>query len=123
MTGIVNSKLEATLRIRCLNRADHAKGIICIIDTGFSGALSLPGRLITRLGLRWLSIQDAELADGRIVPIDVYAGAVIWNRRRIAIEVDHAETSPLIGMTILNGSELYMQVRAGGPVRIEPMSP
>jgi clan AA aspartic protease len=121
MTGIVNSKLEATICIRIHAAKLAPVELTCVIDTGFSGALTLPGPIIASLDLQWLSIQDAELADGRIVASDVYRGVVEWNGKRLAIEVDEAQTDPLIGMALLEGFELLLQARPGGIVRISPL--
>lgn len=118
MTGMVNSKLEATLRVHVIGPSEATFEADCIIDTGFSGALTLPPRLIARLGLGWLSIQATELADGRIVLSDVYSAEAVWEGRRMLIEVDEADTDPLIGMALLKGFELCIQVRNGGAVRV-----
>lgn len=59
------------------------------------------------------------LADGSEQECDVYAATVIWDGQPRRVPVDAAETDPLVGMPLLNGSDLYMQVRAGGRVAIE----
>lgn len=121
MTGVVNANLEATLGIRVAGSSESALDIACIIDTGFSGALTLPNRLVAALDLEWLSIQNVELADGRVTPCDVYLAAVEWNEQRAWIEVDEAETDPLIGMALLLGFEINIQVRQGGTERVTPL--
>ncbi len=120
MTGAVNSKLEAIVRVRILG-AGAALDVAAVIDTGFSGALTLPHHLIDQLGLRWLSIQDTELADGHVILCDVYSGAVEWDNRRLQIEIDEAETDPLLGMALLKGFELRVEVRDRGAVHVTPL--
>jgi clan AA aspartic protease len=122
MTGSVNSDLEATLRVTVSGPSGASVDVDCIVDTGFSGALTLPNDVIVGLGLPWLSVQDTELADGRIVLCNTYAGTVVWDGQVIQIEVDEAETDPLLGMALLRGFELNVQVRDGGVVRVTALS-
>jgi hypothetical protein len=44
---------------------------------------------------------------------------MIWHHGPHRIRVDEAETAPLIGMALLEGSELSIEVRGGGRVIIE----
>ncbi|MCC6361648.1 MAG: clan AA aspartic protease [Phycisphaerales bacterium] len=122
MAGIVNQNMEATVRVRIVGRSDDRLEVQCVIDTGFSGALTLPSLLISRLDLRWVSVQGAELADGRVVATNVYAGEAIWNERRVPIEIDEADTDPLLGMALLAGHELNVKVHRGGEVRITALT-
>src|SRR5437763_1942730 len=122
MIGVVTSRIEATLRLKVFGGAGASAEVNCIVDTGFSGAITLPRGMIQRLNLRWLSIQDSELADGHIIQVNVYAGTVIWNRRRVNTEIDETETDPLLGMSLLKGFDLYMQVQDGGVVRVTPLA-
>jgi len=57
------------------------------------------------------------LADSR-ESVFYIEGMVVWdgNPRRIA--VDEASTAPLVGMTLLDGYELNVQVRSGGAARL-----
>ena len=50
---------------------------------------------------------------------DVYEATVFWERRRRRIPVDEANSDPLVGMALLEGSELNVQVRPGGKVTIK----
>lgn len=121
MTGVVSSRFEAVLCLPVFGRSGTSLKLDCVIDTGFSGALTLSNRIISKLGLQWVSIQDTELADGQIVLCDVYAGAVLWNDRRVDFEVDEADTDPLIGMALMREFEVCIHVRNGGTVRITPL--
>lgn len=80
--------------------------------------LSLPTTLIVMLGLPWRRRGRAFLADGSESLFDIYEGTVIWDKRRRRIPVDEADTAPLVGMALLSGYELNIQVRARGKVTI-----
>jgi predicted aspartyl protease len=49
----------------------------------------------------------------------VYVGKVVWDGKVRQILVDEANADPLIGMRLLRGHELKMQVRYRGKVTIK----
>ena len=112
---------EGTVRLSVFGRADQRDPIEAVVDTGYDGWLSLPQSMIHDLELPWINFGRAALADGSECGFDIYAGEVLWDRRRIHIQIDASETTPLLGMQLLEGFELTMQVRQGGPVTISRM--
>ncbi|MCY3886100.1 MAG: hypothetical protein OXG19_00085 [Chloroflexi bacterium] len=46
--------------------------------------------------------------------------AVFWDGRTRYVEADAADTTPLVGMRLLDGHSLYVEVEDGGRVIIEP---
>ncbi len=63
ITGIVNANREATIRLIVCGVRGQEQEIEAVIDTGFSGFLSLPSRLIVSLRLsRRASQRPAQLA-------------------------------------------------------------
>ncbi len=113
---------EGTVRLTVIGRDSQREPIQAVVDTGYDGWLSLPQSLIHDLELQWISFGRAALADGSECGFDVYAGDVVWDRRRVHIEIDASETMPLVGMQLLEGFELTMQVRQDGPVIIRRMT-
>ena len=71
---------------------------------------------LSRLGLAWQRRGRAQLADGTDSIIDIYDGTVIWDGQPRLIAVDEADTVPLVGMALLEGFELIVQVRSSGQV-------
>jgi predicted aspartyl protease len=71
------------------------------------------------LGLRWRSVDRFTLADGSECVFDVYVAKVDWDGKVRTILVDEADADPLIGMRLLRGYELNMQVRTRGKVTIK----
>lgn len=121
MKGKVNAGREAVVRIRVLGRGKSRRTVNAVVDTGYTGSLSLPPRTVRSLGMRLLGKRRAELADGRVVTFDVFAGSVIWNGRTVALEIDESPCDPLIGMKLLEGSELNIRVKENGAVSIRPL--
>ena len=121
ITGLVTVDQEAIVRLVVRGPGNRDFGIDAVIDTGFDGWLSLPPSLISRLGLRWRQRGRALLADGSESVFDTYEGTVVWDGHARRIAVDEANAASLIGMSLLGGYELTLQVRSGGNVTIAPL--
>jgi clan AA aspartic protease len=92
-----------------------------VIDTGFSGFLTLPIDIISALGLSWEGRDIATLGDGTSCTFEVYLAVVIWDGQYREIYVNESETVPLIGMRLLRGYDLRIQTIEGGTVAIEAL--
>lgn len=120
--GVVNSYHEATLTVAVRDTTGQEKQVEAILDTGFSGSLTLPPEVIQALGLPFRSRASAILADGSEAQFDIFAVTVIWDGRPRNSLVEAAETDPLIGMGLLYGFNINIQAVDGGKVTIEGLS-
>ena len=118
MTGTVNTDLEPLLRLAVRDAGGQPHDVEAVIDTGFNGFLTLPPALIAALGLPWLCRQQGQLADGSVLTFDVYVATVDWNGQPRSVEVEAADAQLLLGMALMEGSELRIQVVPGGAVTI-----
>ena len=114
---------EGSVRLNVFGRADQCESIEAVVDTGYDGWLSLPQSLIHDLELRWVNFGRAVLADGSECGFDVFDGEILWDRRRVQIQIDASDATPFVGMRLLEGFELTMQIRPDGPVHIKRMKP
>jgi clan AA aspartic protease len=121
ITGTVNADLEAIIRLTVRGPTGQARAVKAIIDTGFDGWLTLTPKIVAALGLPWRKRDRAPLADGSIAVCDVFHAAVVWDRRRHFIEVDEADTTPLVGTALLARFELNIQFLVGGKVTIKAL--
>ena len=122
ISGQVNADQEATIRLTVRGPGGSEQTVEAVVDTGFDGWLSLPSLLVGALGLQWRQRGRANLADGNESVFDIHDGTVIWDGQPVRVPVDEAETVPLVGMSLLEGYELKIQVRAGGAVTITAMA-
>jgi clan AA aspartic protease len=120
--GVVNAHTEVTIRLPVRAADGRAQEIEVILDTGFNGSLTLPPAMIASLGLQWRTRGLVMLANGTEDHCDIYAATIIWDGRPRNILVEAADTDPLVGMALLYGHDLHMQVVEGGSVVIEPLS-
>jgi predicted aspartyl protease len=75
--GAVNVRLEATIPVQVRDAQGQVVHVDGIVDTGFNGYLVLPHCHIQALGLLLAGNRQATLADGSVVVLDIYLGAVV----------------------------------------------
>jgi clan AA aspartic protease len=119
MQGVVNLRREATLTVVVGNSNRQLQSINAVIDTGFSGFLSLPSEIITDLDLPWSASDIVALGDGSETLFDLYTEMVIWDGQYQDIYIAESETEPLLGMALLYGYRLQVDTIEGGVVAIE----
>jgi clan AA aspartic protease len=117
--GIVSKNREATISLVVVNESRQTKLITAVIDTGYTGFLSLPSEIITELNLSWTGIDRGTLGDGSEVTFEVYAAKVIWDGEYRDIPINEAQTDPLVGISLLYGYDLHIQTVEGGNVTID----
>jgi predicted aspartyl protease len=119
ISGRVNASLEGIVRLSVLDASGIGHDIDAVVDTGFSGSLTLPSALVAARGLSWRNRASVILANGGIELCEVYDGTVLWDGRARPILIEEAETEPLLGMGLLLGYELRLQAVRHGDVVIQ----
>ena len=118
ITGIVNADFEPIISLSIYGTDGKIYTQDAIVDTGFNGWLSLPPDLIARLNLRWKRRGKAILGDGSECIFNVYEASLSWDGNLIKIPIDEADSEPLVGMSLMDGYQLMMQVFEGGSVEL-----
>ncbi len=113
--GVVNARIEATIRIRLRASDGSELDVEAVIDSGFTGSLALPAAVIAAIGLAQQSGGRAVLADGSVRQLDIYAAEVEWDGSWRSVMV------AAVGMRLLAGHELRVVVVPGGVVEISPL--
>ena len=121
ITGHVTAYREAVISLSVKGSGGRDREINAVIDTGFDGFLTLSASLIQDLDLVWRRRGRVMLADGSDSLFDIYEATVTWDGRPRRIAVDEADCAPLVGMSLLYGYELTVQVLDGGRVAINPL--
>jgi clan AA aspartic protease len=122
ITGVVNARREATIRLPVRDASGQEQEIEVVLDTGFSGSLTLPPSVIVVLGLPFRSRGSALLADGSETEFDIHAATIIWDGAARNILVEAADTDPLVGMGLLYGHDIHIRAVDGGPVTIQHLT-
>ena len=118
ITGKITKNREAVIELEVIGTNWQDK-IEASIDTGFDGYLTLPLYLINRFGLQQAGYRQAILGDGKKVVFNLYRVRIIWHGQVREVPVLQADGGPLVGMALLNGSRVIMNVVEDGQVRIE----
>lgn len=89
-----------------------------MIDTGFTDFLALPMPKILGLELSFRELGVAQLADGTLTDVAIFEASVDWYGESLPILVCATDGSPLIGMSLLRGSKLELEVIPDGPITL-----
>jgi predicted aspartyl protease len=120
--GVVNDRNEAVVSLRVRGPYGVEATINTILDTGFSSALALPVNAVTESGLEQESGGIATFADGSVRTYHMYAAEIEWDGRWKPTLVSLFGSEALLGMRLLVGHILGIEVVAGGLVEIVSMS-
>ncbi len=117
--GAVNAAYEGVVTLPLRGPDGHEWELDAVVDTGFSGFLAFPSWVVVELGLPYRGRGEAILADGSVAYFNVYDVTVIWDGIARYITADALNGTPLVGMSLLDNHDLFMQVRDGGRVTIQ----
>lgn len=119
ITGIVNSNYEMVIKVPVRNDTGQEIEVEAVLDTGFTGSLTLPPLLTSILGLPWRSKTSATSANGNVMHVDVYVATIIWDGKPKSLLIQAIDNAPLLGMSLLIGYDLRASVKLGGSVELE----
>ena len=94
--GVVNSAYEAIVTLPLQDPEGQIRDIEAVVDTGYSGFLTLPPGLVAELGLPFAYMGQAVLANDAEVDFDVHYVTVLWDGRPRDIEADATGSTPLL---------------------------
>lgn len=75
--------------------------------------------MIDECGFPYAHSQSFILGNGELAQLDAFEGVVHWHGREIELKVLETDGNPLIGMKLLEGSRLIIDVLDGGDVTVE----
>ena len=119
ITGYVTPNREAVIHLSVLDSQGQSHDIEAIIDTGFNGFLTLPPQMAADLGLEFQGHGYSTLANGQQETFKLYAATVLLDGQLREIVVDAADVDALVGMALLEGFALHLQITNGGAVTLE----
>jgi clan AA aspartic protease len=120
MTGGVSAELEAHIPLKLIAPDGREIELDAVIDTGFNGYLCAPRSFVASLALPICGHTEAELADGSRAGFPTFEACVDWFGRRREIPVLASGGGFMIGMSLLRGSRLGIDVEPHGSVEVVP---
>ena len=116
--GKIKANREAVIELEVIGLAQRAK-IEAVLDTGFTSYLMLPSDLINRLSLQLIGTRNVFLGDGSNVTLDLYRAKVLWHNVERIVYVLRSDAELLVGMSLLHGSRVTLDVVTNGNVTID----
>ena len=120
--GRVSGDARALVTVEILDGEGRPRALDVILDTGFTGYLTLPAEHIVGLGLPSVGQRTFELANGELFEFEAYLASVSWHGRRTDALTLKSDSAPLLGMTLLWGSRITVDALNGGEVAIEELA-
>ena len=117
--GTVNDRKEAIVFLQIIGANGQAVLRQVVIDTGFTGFLTLPLSLVLTLQLPLVETRTYTLGVNNNVDFNLYAVTVEWDGRDRDVLALATDGDPLLGMSMLQGFRLFVDVIDGGDVTIE----
>lgn len=112
---------EPRIALRVRDASGRDAPVEAVIDTGFTGGITLPPETVESLSLRFQGDGTGTLADGSVESFEIYRAVLLWHGLERLSLVYAVPGEPLIGMGLLRGSELRVQATPGGRVEIEEL--
>ena len=92
-----------------------------VVDTGYTGYLTLPVAAVHAMGLPHLHRTSADLADDTTVELDVYMATILWHGAITDVPVLATGRRALLGTALLDDCELTAQFHDGGLVTVDAL--
>ena len=122
MEGRCNDTLDLILELHVINDQRQAVVVDAVIDTGFSGAVSVPADVVNQLDLLFARQVVGYLADGSTTIVELYFARLLCGTRMVETEIAAAGTQALIGVQFLAGQRLTADFEINGSVYLQPIS-
>ena len=105
--------------IELRGEGESVKTVDALLDSGFTGAVSLPSVVVDDLGLEWSGEQSVTLGDGSDVSVDIYEGMVGFAGKWYRCAILATGDVPTVGMHLLRGARISFQAEPGGDISLE----
>ena len=117
--GDINERLEPLVTVEISNGDGQYHPFKALLDTGFSGHLTLPPDEVERLGLERVDRISITLANGQDIWVSVHEGYVKWFEQTRRVKVLATDGQSLLGMSLLENCKITILVQAGNEALIE----
>ncbi len=117
--GQVNARRQAIVPVQVVGEAGLLTDVEAMVDTGYSGYLTLDPQLIAALRLPLARSDYIFLGDGSRTDADFHTAVIVWDQVERPITIVAIGGRALLGIALLEGFDLYVAVVPGGEVRVE----
>ena len=104
--------------IEVTSEADLGVRMEALLDSGFTGAVSLPLRVVEELDLTWSGEHSVTLGDASEVGVDLYEGIVEFAGSRYRCAILCTGDVPTVGMHLMQEARICFEAVPGGTVSL-----
>lgn len=115
--------LEARVDIDISGSSLIFQTLTVVVDTGYTGALSLPEAVADGLGLHSTQTRYVTLANGQTEQVGACAARLLWHGQSIEVLTHIMGDKPMIGAALLANCRMTIDWWDGGDVVIEERMP
>lgn len=117
--GVVQSSGDATVELQLRGPSGKVAWLKITVDTGLTQSLIVPPRMAIALDLEVRELTSYTLADGSTVDAPVYALEGSWFGGWAPVAAGCMDRGALLGMQLMSGCRLCLDVVEGGSVWID----
>ena len=116
--GRISHQYEPLIAITVSTPDGVWREVEAVVGTGFNGYLALPGGPVEELSLPFLYSTNAFLADNTEITIHTHQATITWDGNPRTVAASAGGDRSLVGMQIMEGYQLDMDIRPDGALRI-----
>ena len=119
--GRINDRYEPVVTISLTAPKGETREVDAVVNTGFNGFLVLPPELVEEMEMPFLHYSRSFLADDREMTLQTHQATINWNGDARRVRAIASGSAALVGMQLLEGHRLEMDIRPGGTVQIHSL--
>ena len=114
--------LIPTVPIEVKGETEAPKTVNALLDSGFTGAVSLPLRVVEDLKLKWSGEHSVTLADASEVSVDLYEGIVDFAGGQYRCAILSTGDVPTVGIHLMQEARICFEAVPGCDGSLEPLN-
>ena len=120
-SGHVTVTRKPLVPITILDSHGNSRTVRAILDTGFTGQILLPERIVDRLGLTMDRFSHGRPVGDQFIQIPTGLATIIWRGDQHRVHVLQLGTEPLLGMEFLWNHRITINTVTDGAVSVTPL--
>ncbi len=118
INGTVSPDRQALVAVELLSADGQFQPFEFILDTGFTGDLSLPLQTLRQLAVLPEVGLPVELADGSRIIAPTWQATALWDHNPRKVLILESDGEPLLGMGLLWQNRITLEARPYGSLVI-----
>ena len=90
-----------------------------VVDTGFTGQLTLPASAVAAMGLPFDHSEDITLANDSSEQVSFHLATIMWEGQEFVADVIATGIRPLFGTALMDRKELVIQFDNSGLMTLD----